>query len=364
MPAPYMVERFNALAARNAFDFEAWFNERQEGDRSWEVDETTWRFRHRYLPTTRIFGRAQHWPLPVLGGRPDLLLSLYAEPAFVAGWVIARLRGIRTGFRVLKTNDSWVARKRIKEAVKQFMFRRVDAIETPGVDGRNYAISCGARPDRIFLATHSVDVEHFRMVREQTWRDRQKYRDQLGLQGVTFIYVGRFWWGKGLKHLLDAFQMTQKGSSVPVSLLLVGDGPQEAELRAACAARGLRNVVFAGFMQKPELPRYYALADVFVFPTLGDPYGLVVNEAMACSLPVISTSSAGDITDRVREGVNGYIVPPGSGRALADRMILFATQPDMGARMGRASYEIVKSRTPDKWATDFEILVHAVLQRA
>ncbi len=87
--------------------------------------------------------------------------------------------------------------------------------------------------------------------------------------------------------------------------------PEDGTLRQACAARGIRNVSFVGFIQKRELPRYYALADVFVFPTLGDPYGLVVDEAMACGLPVISTSAAGEIHDRVEDGVNGYIVPPG-----------------------------------------------------
>ena len=81
-------------------------------------------------------------------------------------------------------------------------------------------------------------------------------------------------------------------------------------MQRICAERGIRNVIFAGFFQKAELPRLYAAADVFVFPTLGDPYGLVVDEAMACSLPIISTSAAGEIRDRVESGVNGFVVPP------------------------------------------------------
>src|SRR5690606_24316100 len=92
IPAPYMVERFNALVARDSFEFEAWFNDRIEKGRSWEVDETKWRFRYRYVPTSSIRGLRLHWPLPLLERRrPDLLVSLYAEPSFVVGWAIAKI---------------------------------------------------------------------------------------------------------------------------------------------------------------------------------------------------------------------------------------------------------------------------------
>ncbi len=117
IPSPYMVERLNPQADRDAFEFEAWFNDRTHSDRSWTVDEAAWRFRHRYLPTTHLFGRTQHWPLPVVGRRPDVLVSLYAEPAFMTGWAIAKLRGTKTGFRVLMTYDRWVSRHPIKESM-------------------------------------------------------------------------------------------------------------------------------------------------------------------------------------------------------------------------------------------------------
>ena len=85
IPSPYMVERFNALVDRDVFEFEAWFNARITPDRSWNVDESSWRFRYRYLPATHLFGHTQHWPLPLLEKRPDVLVSLYAETVFIAG---------------------------------------------------------------------------------------------------------------------------------------------------------------------------------------------------------------------------------------------------------------------------------------
>lgn len=361
IPSPYMVERFNALADRDRFEFEAWFNDRIQADRSWEVNEASWRFRYRYLPSTHLLSRTQHWPVPILGKRPDVLVSLYAEPAFLAGWAVAKLRGTKTVFRVLKTYDHWVSRHPIKDAIKRFLFTRVDAIETPGEEGKQFAMRYGAPAERIHFATHTVNISHFEAVATAARPCRATQRRQLGLEGTTFIYVGRLWWGKGINCLLEAFEVVQHISDAPVSLLLVGDGQEEDKLKKTCFERGIRNVIFAGFQQKPDLPRYYALADVFVFPTLGDPYGLVVDEAMACGLPVISTSAAGEIYDRIEHGVNGYIVPPKDSAALAERMLHLAQNPDIAPQMGQVSSAKIQDHTPEKWAADFEQIVDHLL---
>lgn len=361
IPAPYMVDRFNALADRNNMEFQAWFNDRTHSDRSWGVEESAWRFDYRYLPVTRIGGLKLHWPLPVFGRRPDLIFSLYAEPVFISGWLAARSRGIKTGFRVLKTFDAWVKRNRIKDAVKRFMFKRVDAIETPGMDGREFALKYGALSERVFYATHTVDIDTFQKSCVLTKGEQETLRAQGGLIGFTFIYVGRLMAGKGLDLLIEAFSLVQQRCAHEVSLLLVGDGPQEAALRKICETSRIRNVVFTGFVQKRDLPRFYALADTFVFPTLGDPYGIVVDEAMACSLPIISTTAAGEIRGRVQDGVNGFLVMPGDSQTLAAAMLTLADHMELREQMGKISAHKVKNHTPQQWAQDFERMVHAVL---
>ena len=131
--------------------------------------------------------------------------------------------------------------------------------------------------------------------------------DHLGLQGCWFLYVGRLWSGKGLDDLFDAYRPVRL-QQPNASLLLVGDGVDEARYRAM--ARNLPNVTFAGFVQPRELPDYYALADALVFPTLGDPHGLVGEEAMAANLPVICTEAGGDIRRRVPDEWGGFGSPP------------------------------------------------------
>jgi glycosyltransferase involved in cell wall biosynthesis len=360
IPSPYMVDRFNALADRGEFEFEAWFNDKIEPDRSWTVEEGSWRFKYRYIPSMKVAGRTWHFPLPLLKRRPDVLVSLYAAPSFVLGWAVAKLRGTRTVFRVLMTHDRWVRRRALKEWAKGVLFRSVDAVETPGDDGKRFAMRYGIPEDKVYLATHTVDIPHFVEGVAAIEPCRDALRTELGLQGVTFIYVGRLWWGKGIDFLIEAFADAQRRCSQELSLLLVGDGEEEDRFREMCTKRKLRNVVFAGFKQREELPKYFGLADVFVFPTLGDPYGLVVDEAMACSLPVISTSAAGEIRSRVRDGVNGSIVPPEDSLAMADEMVSFAADAEQRKRMGKASSAIVAGKTPVRWAEDFERIVKSI----
>jgi glycosyltransferase involved in cell wall biosynthesis len=362
IPAPYVVGRFNAVARRGNLDFEAWFSARTESDRSWIVDESSWDFRARYLPAIPIGSRVVALPTPLLKRpRPDLLISLHSSAAFLTGFELARLAGIRTAFRVLPTFDAWIARHPLKERLKHAAFSRVDAVKVPGPDGAAMAACYGVPSDRIHTVTQSIDVESFRAGRARWLPEREALRAELGLRGTAFLYVGRLWEGKGVSHLLEAME-TVIDQGVEATLLLAGDGVDESSYRRAAGLGGLAGrVVFSGFVQQADLPRLHAASDVVVFPTLGDPHGLVVEEAMASRLPVITTTAAGDIAERLPDGQAGFIVPPSDPAALADRMLRLARDSALRERMGSLGDELVGVRTHDHYARDFERFVEAVL---
>jgi glycosyltransferase involved in cell wall biosynthesis len=362
IPAPYMVERFDALAKRGNLDFEAWFSARTESDRSWKVDESKWRFSYRYLPSVELGRSALAFPGLLLRGRaPDVLVSLYAGADFMAGSTLARRRGARIAFWVEVTYDAWVKRRRWKEAVKARILPAADGILTAGDDGQSFARRYGVSDDRIHHVPHVVDFERLARGARLAEGERDRLRAELGVRGVTFVYVGRLWAGKGLTYLLDAFGGLQARDVGEVSLLLVGDGSDEDELRAKARAKGLRNIVFCGFQGDDVLSRLYAASDVFVFPTLGDPFGMVVLEAMACGLPVIATTAAGEIAERVAEGVNGFLVAPASSDQLLERMTALARDKDLRDAMGAASIRKVAGQSPDVWAEAFERAVDRIL---
>jgi glycosyltransferase involved in cell wall biosynthesis len=348
-----MVDRFNAVADRGDVDFEVWFCKYSYGDYDWDLDESEWRFSYRYLKTLTLPGLTLHWPPPLWRIRPDLLITLYAQPVFLCGLALARFRGIKTALWVEVTFDSMVNRGRIKEFIKRHLFPAADAILTVADDGKEFAARYGARPRDIFYLPHVIDYYFYKSRSDALRIKREALRRKYNVEGVTFIFVGRIWEHKGIAFLLEAYQLVQRDSGTPITLLMVGDGPDMARFQQQTIELGLHNVIFTGFMQKQELPLYYTLADIFVFPSLGEPYGMVVDEAMACSLPIITTSAIGEIRNRVQQGENGYIVPPEDSPALAKRMAQLAHDDQLRKQMAEVSPEKIKKRTPDYWAQTF-----------
>jgi glycosyltransferase involved in cell wall biosynthesis len=362
IPAPYVVERFNALAERGRLDFEAWFSWRTLPDRSWAVEEATWKFRHRYLPNGKVGRRQCALPTAIISrAKPDLLVSLYASPSFLTGWSIARARHIRTAFWVEATHDRWTPRSWWKEALKRRIFPKVDGFFTTGDDGRAFVERYGARADRVFYLPYFADYETFARGAAEAWPRRDEIRAELGVRGITFLNVGRLWWGKGLDTLIAAFAQVQQRTDREMSLVLVGDGEEEARLRKQAEDLGAQNVIFGGFRSKPELAAIYAASEVFVFPTLGDPYGLVLDEAMAAGLPAISTTAAGEIRTRITDGVSGMLVPPGDVAALAAKMEVLASDDKRRREMAEAAPRRLKGLSAARWAELFEEAVAVIV---
>jgi len=136
-------------------------------------------------------------------------------------------------------------------------------------------------------------------------------RAKLGLPKSYFLFVGRMVQEKGISVLLQAYERLDAPLRKRVGLVLAGDGPARAQSVEDAARIWPGKFVFPGFLQREELAVLYGLAEALVFPTFSDPWGLVVNEAMACGLPVIATDVAGATTDLVRDGWNGRTVSPG-----------------------------------------------------
>jgi glycosyltransferase involved in cell wall biosynthesis len=359
-PAPYVVNRFNAIMRRGTMDFEAWFDVEREPDRDWSVDPSDWLFPARYIPLRRRGRWDLRVPLEELRSRrPDLLVQQSPRDlSTVLGALVGRAAAGRVAFRTLPTFPAWTDKTPWGELSKHFAYRSVDGAKVPGGDGTRYARSYGLPVDRTWRVTQSIDVDLYRSASTYSASDRERRRRALGLYGTVFIYVGRLWKGKGVHHLIDAYRALRESNSNS-TLLLLGSGVDEAELRRMAA--DVPGVVFGGFVQPRELPSWYALANALVFPTLGDPNGLVVEEAMAAGLPVIATTSAGDIRDRISDGRTGYLVPPADPSSLANRMQRIADDPRLRASISQQAAAHAARYTDSRFAQDFEDFVFEIL---
>jgi glycosyltransferase involved in cell wall biosynthesis len=156
----------------------------------------------------------------------------------------------------------------------------------------------------------------------------------LGMTGKQVVlYVGYFNRRKGLPTLLQAFQQVAGAED---RLVLVGDGPDKSRLQQIAGGNG--RIQFPGYLEGAQKSSWYTAADLFVLPTLHDPWGLVVNEAMAFGLPIITTEAAG-CAELVQE--NGRVVPPNDMPALAAALHDLLSDPAKRATMGQRSRELI-----------------------
>jgi glycosyltransferase involved in cell wall biosynthesis len=172
-------------------------------------------------------------------------------------------------------------------------------------------------------------------------------------RGVTlpnspyFLYVGRLAPEKNVRGLLTSWlQYRAEGGIWP--LVLVGDGPSAEDLRQQSEQSKFgTDVHFAGLRSSDQLPLFYAFAGCFVLSSTREPWGLVVNEAMASGLPVLVSSRCGAAEDLVEDGRNGFIFDPNSPQQLARHMqYISSLNCDDRQLMGDESLQIIATYSP------------------
>jgi glycosyltransferase involved in cell wall biosynthesis len=196
-----------------------------------------------------------------------------------------------------------------------------------------------------------VDNEHFATKADHARSQEDTLREQFDLPWRYFLYVGRLAREKNLARLLAAYsQYRQSASSKPWGLVVLGSGPSEDELKAMVVKQQIEGVHWIGFKQSDKLPTYYGLASCLILPSTSEPWGLVINEAMAAGVPILASDRCGAGAELVWPGVNGYLFLSHDIGSLSRVMQrISSTGVDLEA-MRRAARESVACYTPQNWA--------------
>ena len=211
----------------------------------------------------------------------------------------------------------------------------------------------GVTPERIFLAPYTVDNEYVsRLCKEYRLR-REEIRQRWGIDAQSFVALAILRFEereRPLDFLRAATLLDRKG--LQCKFILVGDGPQRPLVEDFISKQNLE-VVLPGFRPYSELPMFYAIADVFVHPAARECWGLSVNEAMACGLPVIVSDQVGAGYDLVRHGENGFVFPVGEVDILAKYIEELATNKELRARLGTQAERTMESHSYDQCVSSF-----------
>ncbi|GAC1465258.1 MAG: glycosyltransferase family 4 protein [Isosphaeraceae bacterium] len=235
--------------------------------------------------------------------RPDALgIVGYVRPESNAMLSWARENGKST---VLMSETQKIDHPRTwwKEAIKRRRVRRFSAALVGGPRHRDYLESLGIPASRIALGYNAVDSASLASQAE-THRENQEARQGLP-SAPYFLAVSRFAREKNLISLIRAYTRYRQDAAEQSTwdLVLCGDGPAASEIEAAIVSSGFQESIHRpGFLQLNELTRWYAYASAFVHPSLMEPWGLVVNEAAACGLPLLISDRSGCVETFVPDG--------------------------------------------------------------
>lgn len=345
--APYRVPAFNELAAVPGITLHVVYLAERDPSRSWDVLRDEMSYSSAVLREVGSFQLNGGWAHLSLGlfrevrrFRPDVVVAggwdqplhhllLWARPLWryrFVPWVESNARDARGGRRVV-------------ELVKRRFVQLSDAFLVPGTASAEYVAALGADRSRVHVAPNCIDNDFFTRFGSCDRRQRRL--------PPRLLFVGRLEAGKGVDVLLEAWRGSPRDGR---TLALAGEGSLRRDIERAAKDFG-GSVELLGHLDRAQLAAAYREADVFVFPSRSDPWGLVINEAMAAGLPVITTDAPGAARDLVYDGINGYVVRAGDVEGLRVAMDKLCEVADLRAQMGQRSLARIADFSPRVWAT-------------
>jgi len=203
--------------------------------------------------------------------------------------------------------------------------------------------------EKIFIMGNVTDSNYYYKETKKFQTKRDVLCKEMNTPLHNFLYISRFSPEKNLFFLLKCFRDVQQSGEVNGrGLILIGNSPQKKEIERYIRNNNIENIFLPGFKQREEIPKYLAISDVFILPSISEPWGLVVNEAMVAGLPVLVSRKCGCYPDLVREGVNGFSFDPCKINELSDLIKQIAHGRFNLSAMGKESLKIIRRYSPKR----------------
>ena len=191
-----------------------------------------------------------------------------------------------------------------------------------------------------FPMPYAVDNDYFADRTAEAAAHQTELRASLNLDPgrPVILFASKLQPRKRCMDLLEAYRLDPTPH-----LIVAGDGEERSRLEAFARDHALTGIRFVGFQNQSTLPQYFELADVFVLPSRHEPWGLIVNEAMAAGCPCIVSDEVGCHADLITPGVEGFVFPAGNIPALFAALSGIFAEPATASEMGKAASTRIRS---------------------
>lgn len=244
----------------------------------------------------------------VIAYHPVCKAALQAE-------LLCKLKGIPY---FVNTDGAFVNPNLLKDFIKKLVYRNAAGCFSGGKSATEYFLHYGVKKECIFeygfTCLHDEDI----IEKVVASKEKDEWKTNLDLPKKKIVLtVGQFIPRKGFDILIEAWNIAKTEDAY---LIIIGGGPDREQYEDFIKKNHIENIDLIDFLPKEKLRDYYFAADVFVLPTREDVWGLVVNEAMAVGLPVLTTNMCNAGTQLIEDGINGYVVPVNNIEILAEKL--------------------------------------------
>lgn len=365
IPTPYRIPQLNELQRQLAAlggELRVVFAAHTYRRRRWEVDMSQCTFAYEVLGKGIPLGRRAERTTFAYGGlyrvirayAPDVIIVTGFSMAAVKVWLRSFWR--RTPYLIFSGSIDHPERlaSRLRRWQRRLVVSRAAGAVAYGSRARAYLTGLGLPEASVSVAINTVDTTFFQEATEAL-RAAAAPADA----PASLTYVGYLVPRKNVHLLIDVAAHLAR-TRRDFRLEIVGDGAERERLEARVRAEGMEDlVVFHGYQQKDDLPRFLARSRAFLFPTACDIWGLVLNEAMAAGVPCVASVHAGATHDLIREGETGFKADFEDVGATARRVAWLLDHPAEAAAIGqRASRFVTEHASPARSAAGF---VQAIL---
>ena len=340
IPSPYRIEFFNELGkfCKLTVVFEAQYN--PNINIRWRFYQIH-TFQAIFLKQGAIREKKINWKILKYVEKNKESIIIFTNYAYFTEMIAllyAKIRGIPY---ILEVDGALSHQENtVKSWYKSLLIKKAEIYLSPSKTTDNVLKRYGADPKKIyrypFTSLKKIDFVETPITQQEKSDLRRKFN--IGKRYI--LSVGQFIPRKGFDILIRAFSKV----SVECDLYIIGGIPTVDYIYLLDCLQ-LKNVHFLDFKKKEELELYYKGAELFVFPTREDVWGLVINEAMAKGLPVITTDNCVAGLELVENGVNGYLVPVDDVESLAQRINDVLSNEELRTSMAYASLKKIKNYT-------------------
>jgi len=352
--SPYRNSLFEQL--NKSFDLNVYFCIDKEGNRLWETSIDKYTFDSRILKSIRLGPFVLNYLLPIqlLTSDQDAYVVVDTMSTIITTFLTLLIAKVQKKPFILwsgamKTPHSYerlpelihnssvhplikqVAIKSLEHfesGYRRLLYQQADAFVAYSNKAKEYLIERGVDSDDIFVGGQVMPEDQLSSPPSTNHLEHQ-YGEKMVILSLGYLRDV-----KGLEFLIKAVSKIDKEN---IRLIIAGDGKKRKKLEKL--ASGDDRITFAGYVEGSTKAAYYSMSDVFILPTLHDPWGLVTNEAMHYGLPIITTNAAAS-AEHLIDG-NGLIVPPKDSHAIMNAITLLLNNDHIRGQMAERSKEII-----------------------